>query len=238
MNLPKGAAGEPGAAPGIPRGADRPPPGAPLARPAGADRPDAAPLSEADFAVLRQALAARRPARRAARTAHASAVTTLVIGAIGLPLVVIWPSWVGALAVAAIFAIGSIEYVGAGRMRKGLPAAATLLGRNQLAFLTLIVAYCISQMVSFARLESRGGLLSPDVRAELAQLPGLEHDLEQQLRAWAPIATYGSYSLIILLSFCFQGGLALYYFTRKRRLEAVQRGTPAWIQRLFDELDV
>jgi hypothetical protein len=42
---------------------------------------------------------------------------------------------------------------------------------------------------------------------------------------------------VILLSAGFQGGLAVYYFTRKKHLEALQRSTPAWVQRLFAELE-
>jgi hypothetical protein len=207
------------------------------ARPAG-ESGRQSPLTEDDYAAVRRALAGRRPVRNAARTARSSAVTILVIGAAGIPIALIWPSWLGVLMVAAICAIGIIEYVGFRRMQRGDIAAASFLGRNQLVFLGLIVAYCLIQMVGFSTAASRGELLSTDMRSELSQLQGTDLELDSELRTWAPLFTYGFYSLIIVLSVCFQGGLAVYYFTRKRHLQAVAAATPAWIQRLFSELGV
>lgn len=86
-------------------------------------------------------------------------------------------------------------------------------------------------MLTFSNAET---LVSPELRSQLAQLPGLEQDIAH----WAPIATYGFYSLVIALSIAAQGGLALYYFTRRPYLETLQRTTPPWVQRLFTELGV
>jgi hypothetical protein len=200
-------------------------------------RPRAGVAAE-DFALLRRALAGRRPVRSAARTARSSAVSILVIGAAGIPITLIWPSWLGLLTEAGICAIGVIEYIGARRMQRGDVSAAAFLGRNQLAFLGLIVLYCVIQMVTISTAAAQGSLLSADMQSALSQLQGTDSELDHEFRTWAPLATYGFYSLIIALSVCFQGGLAVYYFTRKRHLEAVAAATPAWIQRLFSELRV
>lgn len=197
---------------------------------------ESGPLSDADWTVLRRAIAARQSLRGAVRTAKSSAVSTLCIAVLGLPVVMLWPSWIGLAAEAALFTIGTIEWIGAGRMRQGVPSAATLLGRNQLVFLSLVSAYCVFQMVSFARLSAAGGLISRDMRSALASMPELQDDLEAQLKVWGPVATYGGYSLIIVLSIGFQGGLAWYYFSRRPRLQAAQDAAPAWVLRLLAEV--
>ena len=195
------------------------------------------PLTEEHFALLRSALDARRPVRNAARTAHASALTILVIGVAGIPIVLILPSWLGFVMVIGICTIGTLEYKGAQSMRAGAPTAAAFLGRNQLVFMALIIAYCVIQMIAFASTPP-AELISPELRAQLAQVPGMEQDLTRDLESIAPAVTYGFYALVILITIAAQGSLATYYFTRRKHLEALQRETPPWIKRLLTELSV
>jgi hypothetical protein len=209
--------------------------GIPTARPIPGNDP-VGPLSEEHFALLRSTLDARRPVRNAARTAYTSGTTILVIGVAGIPIVLIWPGWLGFIMVIGICTIGILEYKGAQRMRAGAETAAGFLGRNQLAFMALIVAYCVVQMVTFASTPA-SDLISPELRAQLAQVPGLEQDLTRDLESIAPAVTYGFYALVILLTLAAQGSLAAYYFSRRKHLEALQRETPPWIRRVLTELN-
>ena len=43
--------------------------------------------------------------------------------------------------------------------------------------------------------------------------------------------------LLVRISIAFQGGLALYYYTRRRHVETFLRETPAWIRRQLLELN-
>jgi hypothetical protein len=194
-------------------------------------------MVEAQFLLVRQALAARQPIRSAARTARRSAVTTLVIGAGSVPVAVLFPSWLGILVALGICTICAIEYAGARRMQRGLPSAATFLARNPLAFLGLIVVYCALQMVAASSPAAGSAVISDELQSQLSQIPGLGSDFTQQLKSAVPVVSYAFYTLVILLSVGFQGGLALYYFTRKKHLEALERSTPPWVQRLFAELE-
>jgi hypothetical protein len=191
-------------------------------------------LSDADYQVLRRALAFRQPVRNAARTARGSAATILTIGVVSIPVSLFWPSWLGLCTVAGICTVGVVEYLGARRMQRGEMSAARFLATNQLAFLGLITTYCVIQMLTF----SPTTLVSPEMQTQLGQLEGAGSDIQQMLRAWAPLATYGFYSLVISLSLCFQGGLAAYYLTRRRHLRAMQAATPSWVLRLFREMGV
>jgi hypothetical protein len=60
--------------------------------------------------------------------------------------------------------------------------------------------------------------------------------IDQMVERWAPILVYGFYSLVIFFSAVFQGGMAAYYFTRRRHIESFNRKTPPWIRRLFVEI--
>ncbi len=220
-----------------------------IARPAGDTPPlnaasaatlaaELGPLTAEHYRELRQALAVRKPLARAVRTARGSAITMLVIAGLGFFVSLIFPSWIGFVMVAGIGVLGGVEYAGAGRLRRGQRDAAAFLAKNQLVFLGLITAYCVYQMLTAAR--GGGGLLavSPEFQGQLAQLQGYGQDLQRQLDFWMPIITYGVYGLVILASIAAQGGLALYYYTRRRYLADFADFTPPWIQRLVAEAGV
>ena len=93
-------------------------------------------------------------------------------------------------------------------------------------------------MFSFSRGGLQAALLSPDTRSQLAGMPDVAQALDSQMAPYArlaPLMIYGFYGLVIVASILSQGGLALYYFTRRRRLEAFTRETPEWVRRLFIE---
>ena len=209
-------------------------PAAPQAPPAAS--PEAWPLTDDHYALLRQATRDRKAVRRAARTALASGAVTLFIGASALPLALIWPSLTSLAIVAGVCVIGVVELLGSRRMRQADPRAATMLAENQLAFLGLIVLYCTIQAITFSPDAAKAAALSPEVQAQLAAMPEMADALEQQIERWAPLLTYGFYALVAVLSIACQGGMALYYFTRRRHIEAFNSKTPAWIRRLFVEI--
>jgi hypothetical protein len=51
----------------------------------------------------------------------------------------------------------------------------------------------------------------------------------------APLLVYGFYGLVILLSAGCQGGMALYYFSRRKHIETFNAQTPEWVRRIFVE---
>jgi len=207
-------------------------------RPTAGARPEC-PLDASHFLLIRRAAAARKPVLRAARTARASAITTLAIAFLGLLFLALSPDLAGLLVVCAVGVIGAVEYVGYLRLRRTEPSAAVLLGRNQLAFLGVIVLYCVVQMVLFSPEEYKKAALSEETRSVLGGMPelsGIDRDIDRTIEQFAPLVTYGFYSLIIVLSIGFQGGMALYYFTRRKRIEAFLRSAPPWVLRLFAEM--
>ena len=197
--------------------------------------PAAAPMDESQFAVVQQAARRYKPIKRAAWSALSSAVVTLGIGASALPFTLIWPSPAAVLITGGLGAIGVFEFLGYRKLRRADPAAAGYLATNQLAFLGLIVLYCLIQMIGFTTEDAKAAALSPEARAQLNAMPEMARAIDRDIEKWAPLITYGFYSLVIVLSIFFQGGMALYYYTRRRHLEAFRRDTPPWAFRLLVE---
>jgi len=201
---------------------------APLADPA-------SPMDEMQFLVLRQAVIRRRPLRRAARVARFSAWSILVIGLGGGPVLLLAPSLSGLVVVCGICAVGVMEYIGADKLRRGQRDAPAFLARNQLIFILLIAAYCVYQMVTFSPDEMRAaaGLSGKD--AGLLALGG--GDMKRMFDAIMPVAVYGFYSLVILVSAVGQGCLALYYITRRKHIEIFERDATPWVKRILAEVE-
>ncbi len=192
-------------------------------------------LTEAHFALLRDSARLRRPGARAARVARGSAVTTLVIAALAIPFLLIDPGWVGLVIVAGLFTAGIVELVASRKLREGDPDAARTLGSNQLFLFAVISFYCVVQMVSFARADLDDLVMSPEMRGQIGYLPELG-SLEKQADAILPLVVYGFYALVIVASAAFQGGLAIYYFSRRKYLAAARQEMPTWVQRVIAEV--
>jgi hypothetical protein len=194
------------------------------------------PLSKAHFEMVRDAVNRRKIVRRAVRVAKSSAVVTLIIGIPALITTIFMPSWQSYLVSAGLCVIGIIEYRLSGRLRRADTKATRCLGINQLALLALITFYCVAQMVSFSSQDLKDAIMSPDFRSQLSALPDMQKYTDQADRL-APMIAYGFYSLVIVLSCFFQGGLAGYYFTRRKHIETFNRQTPPWIRRLLIDTD-
>ena len=199
------------------------PPPLPPSRPAQGAR-----LSEADYLLVRRASLARKSVQRVVTVAGANAVMELGVGILALLVTVFWWSWAGLLVGLALCAVGAVELAGRKRVRMGDASGASLLALNQLAFLAVIIIYCVAQMVGTPA-QAVNDAIGSELR-ELSEATGTPlGDVEQSVTAMAR----WFYLLIILLSVAFQGGMALYYFTRRKAIEQFNRETPEWVRRLL-----
>jgi hypothetical protein len=192
------------------------------------------PLNEEQFTLVRETARAFKPIKRASRVARGSSLTTLCIGVLSVPLVVLWPSIVGVVVVLGLGAVGIVEFLGYRKLLRAEPAAAKLLALNQLAFLGLITVYCLIQMLTFSAEDAKAAAMSPEFRSALKEMPEMARSVDSTIEQWGPLITYGFYSLVIVLSVFFQGGMAWYYISRRKYLEFYQR-QPEWVRRLLIE---
>ena len=200
------------------------------------DDTDREPLDQSHYDSIREATARRRPVLNAARTAFLSAVTILVIGGAAMLMAMLSLSVLTYALAAVVFVVGLMELRGARMMRRAEAPAAAFLARNQMIFLGLILLYCAWQIVHFSMAGVEGSLLSPEVQRQLSQLGEMRELVDEQLQFWGALVTYGFYGLLAVLSILFQGGLALYYFTRKAHIERYNRNTPPWVQKVVAQV--
>ncbi|MDV6030636.1 MAG: hypothetical protein F9B45_11135 [Phycisphaera sp. RhM] len=184
--------------------------------------PSGGPLNEAHYRELMAASNLIRPIRRAARVATFNGWTTGVIAALSFPFAFFGAD--GMAITAGLSTVCFFEFWGRRKLLKLDPSATSWLGWNQVGFLSLIVAYCLWMLLGDV----------PDISAnpELSRLLGSDG---QQLYQTLNVAVYGS---VIVLSVIFQGGNAIYYFTRRRYLVAYQRQTSPWVREFFSIMSV
>jgi hypothetical protein len=189
----------------------------------------ATPIADPLTREHRRELAAAREGatkiRKAARVAAFNGWSTAIVAALSVPFAL--SSTINLLVAVALIGVAFVEFHGRRRLLKFDPAAATILGWNQLAFLAMICAYCGWMLYSnlngpnafAAELEANA-----DLKAAVGMLDGFDTLYRQIV-----LALYGS---VIVLSILFQGGTAIYYFTRRPYIESYVAETPAWIRNL------
>lgn len=161
--------------------------------------------------------------RKAARVAAFNGWTTALIAAASAPFSMGNPIALALTAVIAFVAFN--EFRGRKLLLNFEPRGATLLGWNQLGLLAMITVYCLWTMHTSL---AETGEVAAQLRgyAELDAVLGSTGGFEG---LYKQIVLY-MYSGVIGLSVLFQGGNALYYFSRRRRVEDYIAETPAWVR--------
>jgi ABC-type enterobactin transport system permease subunit len=160
--------------------------------------------------------------RKAAGVAAFNGWTAGIFAALSAPFALF--SMTGFLVTVGLAVIAYDELHGRKRLLQFDPAAATQLGWNQVALLTMIVVYCLWMM--FTGLTGAGPFAAeaaadPEIASALSSLGDFD-----ELYKVLVVAIYGT---VIVLSAIFQGLNALYYFTRRKHVEAYVQETPEWV---------
>jgi hypothetical protein len=135
------------------------------------------------------------------------------------------------LAVPICALLAFIELRGRARLRRYEPSALKLLAGNQLALVIVVTLYAALQMHSASTAQSPIAAMlgdSADLAAELGENVDLGQ-MESEFGELYTSAVYAFYGLVIALTVLFQGGCALYYWTRQKHLAAFLAETPKWV---------
>jgi hypothetical protein len=165
--------------------------------------------------------------RKAARVAAFNGWTTALIAALSAPFSLFSP--VGLALTVGIAFVAFNEFRGRKRLLAFDPSGASLLGWNQVGFLAMIVAYCLWSMHTGVNIDTSlpPELKSADMDALLAQSGGVGELLDPAFINKLVAYFYGG---VIALSALFQGGTALYYFSRRHLVEEYIAETPEWVR--------
>ena len=180
------------------------------------------PLTQEHHQQLALANGRAKRIRRAARVAAFNGWVFGIFSALSAPFAPF--SLAGFLVTAGLAVIAYNEFRGRKRLLEFDPSSGTLLGWNQVALLTLIVVYCLWML--FRGLTGAGPFAAemqahPEIAAAVGSLDEFDH-----LYRVLVVIVYGT---VILLSVIFQGLNALYYFSRRKYVEAYVEETPGWV---------
>jgi hypothetical protein len=190
--------------------------------------PTDGPLDPTHARAVAAAAARTKPIRKAARVANFNGWTTAIIAALSTAVTLFTFDLVGLLVTLALAIVAYNEFRGRKRLLAFDPAAATMLGWNQLGLLAMIVVYCLwalySNLLGSNSLEAQLEA-SPELGAAFGSLGNMD-GFDGIYRQIVVVL----YSSVIALSAVFQGGNALYYFSRRRVVEDYVRETPEWVR--------
>lgn len=183
------------------------------------------PLSVEHFQEISRADDRGKLIRKAARVASFNGWTTAIIAALSAPFALL--SVAGLLVTVVLSFVAWNEFRGRSLLNKFNPKAAALLGWNQIGFLAMIVIYCGWMMYTGIN-ESDSALSEFTSNPELSDLLGSP----EQVTGLYEMLVYAVYGSVIAISVIFQGFTALYYFTRRKHIEAYVRATPEWVRKV------
>ena len=136
----------------------------------------------------------------------------------------------GPRAVLTSRALGFIERSSGNDISACKVSAPTRLAWNQLMLFAVITLYCGVQMKSFQG-EQAASALTPEVKQQLADSPQLTGMMEQ-LDSIGPMVVYGFFGFLVVMSLLFQGGMAMYYLSRRKRIQRFHQELPPWVSRI------
>lgn len=183
------------------------------------------PLSAVHRRELTVARDRAKSIRKAARVAAFNGWTTAAAAAFSAMFLLFDRSGVAIAITLGLSIVAYNEFRGRKRLLNFDPSAATMLGWNQLGLLAMIVVYCLWNL-NGSSAEAASALSSQFNSASERELLSMAGDLEGLYKT-ATLAMYGG---AIAVSVLFQGGNALYYFTRRRHVEDFIAETPAWVR--------
>lgn len=121
--------------------------------------------------------------------------------------------WVGVGVGGLITAAGVLELRGRGQLQAGQSAGLRWLVRAQLLILAVIGLYALENLLAFNE-ETLLAEITPEMKNAMAQA-GVSMD---DLRPMFKPVYYSLYLTVIAVTAVFQGGLALYYNSRRERV--------------------
>ena len=185
------------------------------------------PLSASNRRELASARDRARSIRRAARLASFNGWTTAAAAVLSGAFLAFDRSAAAITVTAGLAVVAYNEFRGRRRLLSFDPSGATLLGWNQLGLLAMVVGYCL-WMLNGSNADVNEILAGQLNTAAERELLGSFGDLNGLYRT----VTLGLYGGAIVLSLLFQGGNAVYYFSRRRHVEDFVAETPLWVREI------
>jgi len=185
---------------------------------------DCSPLSPAQMRALGSSVLNAKPVRKAAGYARISGWMTLMAGV--LSVLFSLTSIPGLVLGVALAAIGMRELGLARRLDALDPKAPGGLAINQLLLGAALIGYAVFKVAAYDSANSvlAGALGSDPTIAAMPEMAGTIEELGQL----EYLLNIGVSAVLIVVAFVMQGGTALYYWSKTKRVAALRSSTPGW----------
>ncbi len=191
------------------------------------------PMKEQDMLWFVQAARLYRPLKSCAGTARVSGLILMMAGvftATGGVLGIVFgglPAGAFSLVLGLLLVtLGTLERSGAARVAAAEASGPRRLFWNQITLFALIALSCGTEWNEMQQAQASGAFsLVPAGE----QVPPEVAEMVAQLETIVPALAYGVFGLVIGLSLIFQGGLALYYLSRRKAIVHFHEELPPWV---------
>lgn len=196
------------------------------------------PLRDQDELWFVQAAQLYRPLDKCAATARASGgilmtsgVLTLFFAAISAAFGGLQENLVTFVVGLILITLGLIERSAGQDVALCKVSAPSRLAWNQLMLFGIIALSCGMQMKTYQG-EQAAAALTPEMQQQLAESNPELAGMMANLQSIGPTVVYTFFGFIVLTSLMFQGGMALYYLSRRRRIQRFHQELPPWVSRI------
>jgi|GEM_PF-2668868 len=189
------------------------------------DSMGSSPLNDAQLSMLGSSVINAKPVRKAAGYARISGWMTLMAGVVSVLFSL--TSIPGLILGITLAAIGMRE-LGLARRLDAFDVRATAgLAINQLLLGAALIAYAVFKAATYDSADSilAGSLGSDPTIASMPEMAGTIQELGQL----EYLLTLGVSGVLIVVAFVMQGGTALYYWSKAKRVRTLQQHMPGWV---------
>ncbi len=187
------------------------------------------PLRDQEELWFMQAAALYRPIAKGVSLARSSGMFLLFSGFLALLSGALSTDPMALAVGVVLVALGFVERNSAAKLSEAQPSAATKLALNQLFVFALIAG---SSYITASGLEAETAQAMTMTEAELAQIPPEAQGFAQSLSEMGPKLIYVIFGAMVAISALFQGALALYYFSRRKKVKTFLSELPPWVSNI------
>jgi hypothetical protein len=188
------------------------------------------PLSHSHLRMLGSSVQTARPIRKASGYARMSGWMTLLAGALSVLFSI--GSLPGMVLGLALAGFGMRELGLARRLDRLDGSAPAWLALNQLMLGAVLSAYAVYKVATYDSADSMiaGSLASDPTIASAPELAGTMDQLSQI----EYLLSMGIAGVLVVVAIFVQGGTALYYITKRKRVNELRTHCPEWVLRVHE----
>lgn len=187
------------------------------------------PLRDQEDLWFVQASSLYRPIAKGARIARASGLILMLGGLFTVGMGALGADMITVVIGLIVGTLGWMDRGAGADLAVAKRSAPFRLALNQLLLGGLIIG-CSWMTVKSVGAQAAKAMTASE--AEIAELPAEMQGLARQFVEMGPNMMYMVFTVIVAATLLFQGGLALYYFTRRRKVRNFHEELPPWVSEI------